>query len=505
MTEYEDGRPDGSEPDAPQPDGRQPDAPQRPAAEGVRIIGAEEVRALEDPVPEGELFAEGPSRFGNVPSRPQPPESPGVRLLAPLESDPPEEFEAPEEQAEVPELPHWSEPPTGEVPVFVPEQVDEFGEVSTQEGEDEGVDADVWAGVTGTAPRYRDHASDWAEADFIPGESLTDSETAVGALAEHVDEEEEFTEAVAIRRGGLHLGRGKKANAAAMQPERPGMLEPDQPVVQPAPSAPQGRDLPVAIATGAVFVVIALFVFNLGRGPAAWLAAIIVMVATAEVYAEARSKGYQPATLLGLIGSMSLTLGAYWKGESAYPIVIALVVAFTPLWYLSRVVHARATVNMALTLFAFGYVGVLGSFAGLLLAHPNGVGLLIGAVLCVVAHDVGAFFIGSRIGTKKIAARVSPNKTIEGLLGGSSASLLMGLVVASQISPWDVGSGLWLGVAIAITAPLGDLCQSMLKRDLGVKDIGGLLPGHGGMLDRFDSLILSLPAVYYLVRILELG
>lgn len=495
MTEYEDGQPDDSGPDGPQPD-----APQRPAAEGVRIIGAEEVRAVEDFAPEGELFAESPSRLPSAPPRPQPPESPGVRLLAPQE---PEEPEEPEEQAEAPELPHWSEPPTGEVPVFVPEQVDEITAVSVQEGEDAGVEADAWSGVTGTAPRYRDHASDWAEADFIPGEPLMGSETAIGALAEHVDEEEEFTEAVAERRGGLR--RGKKTNAAAAQPERPAMLEPDQPIAQPASSAPQGRDLPVAIATGVVFVAVALFVFNLGRGPAAWLAAAIVMVATAEVYAEARAKGYQPATLLGLIGSMSLTLGAYWKGESAYPIVIALVVAFTPLWYLSGVVHARATVNMALTLFAFGYVGVLGSFAGLLLAHPNGVGLLIGVALCVVAHDTGAFFIGSRIGTKKIAARVSPNKTIEGLLGGSSASVFIGLAVVSRISPWDVGSGLGLGLMVAIIAPLGDLCQSMLKRDLGVKDIGGLLPGHGGMLDRFDSLILSLPAAYYLVRILELG
>ena len=486
-----------------------PEAPRRPMTEGVRIIGAEEVLAIDDaavgdadasePVTEGRLFAEGSAFPGGVPSRPQPPEAPAVRLLPADEPAEPESLDAPE-------LPHWSEPPTGEVPVFVSEPVDEYASLSAQEGDEADgeaeADADVWSSVTGSQPRYRDHASDWAEADFIPGESLVSEETAVGALAEHVDEEEEFTDAVAQRRGGLR--RGRRPSVSARQPERPAMLEPDYPMAQPADSGTQGRDLPVAIATGAAFVVVALFIFNLGRGPTAWLAGLIVMVATAEVYAEARSKGYQPATLLGLIGSMSLTLGAYWKGESAYPIVIALVVAFTPLWYLSRVVHARATVNMALTLFAFGYVGVLGSFSGLLLAYPNGIGLLIGVALCVVAHDVGAFFVGSRIGTKKIAPRVSPNKTIEGLLGGCSASILVGLAVASQISPWDAGSGLWLGLVVAVTAPLGDLCQSMLKRDLGVKDIGGLLPGHGGMLDRFDSLFLSLPAIYYLVRILEL-
>lgn len=492
------------------------DEPRRPMTEGVRIIGAEEVVAMgdaavddaavddadaRDPATEGRLFPGGSAFPGGVSYRPQPPEAPAVRLL-------PADEPAESESLEAPELPHWSEPPAGDVPVFVSEPVDEYASLSTQESDeadgeaDANADADVWSSITGSQPRYRDHASDWAEADFIPGESLVSEETAVGALAEHVDEEEEFTDAVAQRRGGLR--RGKQPGLPSRKADRPARLEPDYPIAQPADSATQGRDLPIAIATGVAFVVVALFIFNLGRGPTAWLAGFIVMVATAEVYAEARSNGYQPATLLGLIGSISLTLGAYWKGESAYPIVIALVVAFTPLWYLSRVVHARATVNMALTLFGFGYVGVLGSFSGLLLAYPNGIGLLIGVALCVVAHDIGAFFIGSRIGTKKIAPRVSPNKTIEGLLGGCSASLLVGLAVASQITPWDAGSGLWLGLTVAVTAPLGDLCQSMLKRDLGVKDIGGLLPGHGGMLDRFDSLFLSLPAIYYLVRILEL-
>jgi phosphatidate cytidylyltransferase len=192
---------------------------------------------------------------------------------------------------------------------------------------------------------------------------------------------------------------------------------------------------------------------------------------------------------------------AYNHGERAFPLVSAVVIAFTLFWYLAKVVHARPMVNAAVTIFGFAYVGLLGGFAGLLLVYPDGVGMVIGLVLCAVAYDVAGYFVGSRMGHRPLMPDVSPNKTLEGLAGGMAASVVMGIIIAIVgLHPWnDLGHGLLLGIVVAVFAPLGDLVESMLKRDLGLKDFGNILPGHGGVLDRFDAMLFCLPAVYYLV------
>jgi phosphatidate cytidylyltransferase len=155
------------------------------------------------------------------------------------------------------------------------------------------------------------------------------------------------------------------------------------------------------------------------------------------------------------------------------------------------------------------YVGVLGGFAGILLSAPNGTGLIIGLAICAVGYDVVGFLVGSQFGRSKMAPRLSPNKTWEGLFGGMAAAVVLGGLVSKALSlaPWDgkLSHGLALGAVVAIMAPIGDLCESMIKRDLGVKDLGTILPGHGGILDRFDAILFCLPAVYYLVIQLEIG
>ncbi len=163
-------------------------------------------------------------------------------------------------------------------------------------------------------------------------------------------------------------------------------------------------------------------------------------------------------------------------------------------------------VNAAVTIFGFAYIGILAGFAGLLLVFPDGVGMVIGLVLCAVSYDIAGYFVGSRMGHRPLMPDVSPNKTVEGLIGGMVASVVMGfLIFVVGLTPWNtLGHALLLGVVVAVFAPLGDLVESMLKRDLGLKDFGTLLPGHGGVLDRFDAMLFCLPAVYYLVVALGL-
>jgi phosphatidate cytidylyltransferase len=191
----------------------------------------------------------------------------------------------------------------------------------------------------------------------------------------------------------------------------------------------------------------------------------------------------------------------------AVPLVLALFVVFGLLWYLAGVVRARPAVNLAVTVMAFLYVGFLGSFVALMLRAParHGVAFLLGAVLATAAYDVGAFMFGRWMGRTPLAPDVSPNKTLEGTLGASLVTLVVCLALVRMIHPWTFMRSFWLAVVVVVAAPLGDLCESMIKRDLAVKDMGSMLPGHGGILDRVDALLFVVPAVYYLVRLLKIA
>jgi len=507
---------------------RNDDAPERTPVEGVRIIGAEEAQAaLEGGHASGRL-ADDELRFGEAPPRPaesgtkpavQFPlpddESPALGAPSPSPLGPPKQLDltdspsppsppsgpANDPGASMP-LPHWTEPPTGDVPRIRSEAEgttgDEPGAGDTS-GDAADDDLDVWSRFT-SAPRYRDQPSDWADHDFAPGGSLADESTRVGALREHVDPDTEFDRALAELRPQAAQAR----EPGEARPRRQASLEPDAPVPVAPPSEGGGRDLPTAIIVGLAIFVGALLLFKWGRAPASVLVAAIAGMATAELFAAVRARGYQPATLLGITGSVSMVLATYWKGERAFPLVVALVSLFTLVWYLVQVFEARPTINVAVTFLGFGYVGVLAGFAGLLLHQPDGIGLLLGVVVPAVAYDVAGYGFGSWLGRRKLAPRISPNKTVEGLAGGIVTAVVLSTVIVGFIAPWDHSQAVLLGFVVAGFAFLGDLCESMFKRDLGVKDLGGLLPGHGGVLDRFDALLFALPAVYYLAQILNL-
>jgi phosphatidate cytidylyltransferase len=228
------------------------------------------------------------------------------------------------------------------------------------------------------------------------------------------------------------------------------------------------------------------------------------------LFAVLRRAGYKPATLLGLVATLALMFGVYWKGERAIPLVVVLVVVFTFLWYLAGVVHARPTVNIAATIMAFGWAGLLGSFAALLLKPSpvaghgrDGVAFLVAAVLLTVVNDVIAYVAGQTFGRTPMAPSVSPHKTWEGFAVAFVATVLCGAGIVAHLHPFTLKRGLALGLVIAVVAPLGDLSESMVKRDIGLKDMGSALPGHGGLADRFDGLLFALPATYYLLVALK--
>ncbi|MEY2472803.1 MAG: phosphatidate cytidylyltransferase [Actinomycetota bacterium] len=490
--------------------------PPRPRVEGVRILGAEEAAAAVTAQRAGEPVAPPePLRF----ERPAPADTP----LFPRD-DGEETIAIP--VAAPPNLPHWTEPPTGEVPAVLSGR---FGEsdvdLDLTEDADGGDDLSAWTALSGGAPRWRDQHDAWDDAGFEDASVLAGDEPPMGALDEtrpgsasmfdfdDEDDADSFGDlGVDDEIAPIRL-KPSGAGGGGAQPPRPRPPRPTRAAPSPrsaAASTTAPRDMQAALLLAGGLGVIALILFKLGPAWSMLIAIGVVVMAAAELYDVLRRAGYQPATLVGLVGTLGIMVAAYQKGETAVLLAIVLVTAATFAWYLIRVVHARPTVNVAATLLAFLWTGVFGSYAALLLGvgkghNHTGVALLLGVVIAVVANDTGAYFAGSRMGSRPLAPEISPNKTIEGVIGGAVASIVVTVLILGfvpHVHPWDGGKALWLAIVVSLAAPLGDLAESMIKRDLGIKDMGSLLPGHGGVLDRFDAMLFCLPAAYYLIRVI---
>jgi len=375
-------------------------------------------------------------------------------------------------------LPHWTEPPSGEVARIPPDA-------------DAPVDDDLraWSSLS-TGPRWRDQHTDWDEADF--GDEMLGDPGGLRSEPAPADAVDEYEYA--------------DPEPAPRRPDRqaPGRRVPSSAGRLAATISAQPRDVTTSVITGLVALVVVLIAAAIGPKALMVLVAAALVMAAAELFGAMRVAGHHPATLLGVTSTAALSGAVYWRGVDGFNLVMPLFVVFAMLWYLTGVAKGRPLMGIAVTTLGFAYVGVLGSFAALLLTAPSnhGIGLLLGAVLTTSAYDAGAFFAGRFAGHTPLAPSISPGKTVEGMIGACAATLVAGMVVG-QIGPWDLKHGILLALIVMVAAPLGDLCESMLKRDLGVKDMGAILPGHGGVLDRIDALLFVVPATYYLVRVLD--
>jgi len=263
------------------------------------------------------------------------------------------------------------------------------------------------------------------------------------------------------------------------------------------PAKTGDRNLRLAVATGVALGALVVGLLYLGAQPFFGLAFVILLIAQGEFYHATRKSGHNPATALGLVSGALLLVGVFFKDASAAGIVLFLTLIFCFIWYKAMESKGDLGANIGITLLGVAYIPLLGSFVGLLAVRPDGRGVTIVAIGLVALYDIVAYAAGRRFGRRALAPRVSPNKTLEGAAVASLAIIIAAVFVAPQLGPWTTLQAAILGCLIAVAAPVGDLFESLLKRDLGIKDMGTVIPGHGGALDRIDAMLFVIPVVYF--------
>src|SRR4051812_2187028 len=278
----------------------------------------------------------------------------------------------------------------------------------------------------------------------------------------------------------------------------------EQPVVPPGSSAPPGRagrNLGAAIGVGIVLVAVILVSLLVWRPAFLGVVTVAILIAVVELSRALHAGGFRPPLVPVLLGAVAMLGLAWLRGPTGLVTAFLVTVLAIVLWRLADGPDNYFPDTASGVLVSL-YVPLLAGFAVLLLVPDDGTARVLAFIATVVASDVGGYAVGVLIGKHPMAPSISPKKSWEGMGG----SLLTCMIVASAIlvpaldAPW--WGGLAFGAAIAVTATVGDLGESLIKRDLGIKDMGHLLPGHGGIMDRLDSLLPAAAVSYLLLSVI---
>lgn len=274
----------------------------------------------------------------------------------------------------------------------------------------------------------------------------------------------------------------------------------EAPTSEPTPRRALGRNLPVAIASGVALA--GTFVVTLLVHPLLFLGFIglLAVIALLELDVAFREQGLRPATPLAVGAGLVMIVGTYNSGPSAQSLGLVLLMLGTLAWMLLDTRRHRVVASLGATLLMTLWVPFLVSFLGLLLTRDDGIWLVVGVVAFSATNDIGAFVVGSRFGRRRLAPAISPAKSWEGLAGGIATALAVAAVGVGPFLPGlDLVSALLLAAVVAVASTVGDLAESLVKRDLGIKDLGRIIPGHGGIMDRADAVLFALPAAHLLL------
>ncbi len=271
-----------------------------------------------------------------------------------------------------------------------------------------------------------------------------------------------------------------------------------------------GRNLGSAIGVGlglGAYVVATLMFFKPGFVA---LVAVALALGSIELWTALKRHGLNAAIVPILVGIVPITAGSYLAGQQS-PVVfsttsvllasLALTVLGALVWRLPGGAQGYVT-DVAASLMIIGYVPLLGSFAALMLAGENGSARMVTFLLVVVMSDTGGYVVGVLFGRHPMVPTISPKKSWEGFGGSITAAAVGSSILLYFMLDVPFYWGLLFGAVISAVAVLGDLAESMLKRDLGIKDMSQLLPGHGGLMDRLDSILFAVPTAYLLLTLI---
>ena len=302
---------------------------------------------------------------------------------------------------------------------------------------------------------------------------------------------------------------GEEANEPAGV--RPGTADPSlgSSVEAGAPRSRAGRDLPAAIGVGAglfIAIVSTLMWFHWGF--------VILLAATLAIGAHEVSRalwrlGMHAATWPIVVGTVGIVTGSYLAGQlpragitsNTWLLVsTGLTVLLALVWRMPEGSDGYVR-DAAASLFIIAYVPLLGSFVPLMLAAPDGVHRVVVYIICVMASDIGGYGVGVLAGRHQMAPRISPKKTWEGFAGSIGLGVIVGILGATLLLHTSWWVGLLLGVLLVGFGTAGDLVESLVKRDVGIKDMSHFLPGHGGVMDRIDSMLVAAPVAWLIMHV----
>ena len=262
-----------------------------------------------------------------------------------------------------------------------------------------------------------------------------------------------------------------------------------------------GRNLPVAITVGVALGAVVIGSLFVRKEAFVVVVAAAVCVALWELRQALAERDVFVPIVPVAVGAVGMLVAAYAAGGQALAVCFVLTAIGVVVWRSSEGSEG-ALRDVAGGVFAAAYLPLLAGFAVLLLAADDGAARVVTFVLVTTASDIGGYAAGVLTGRHPMAPSVSPKKSWEGFAGSVLACVVVGALTVLLLldGPW--WGGALLGLAVVLAATLGDLGESMLKRDLGIKDMGSILPGHGGVMDRLDSLLLSAPVCWLLLLLL---
>ncbi|MEU8457816.1 phosphatidate cytidylyltransferase [Streptomyces griseoaurantiacus] len=299
---------------------------------------------------------------------------------------------------------------------------------------------------------------------------------------------------------GAHQYPGAQPQKPEPMPEPAAAQPAPAPSSGPPPKKSAGRDLGAAIGVGVGLGVVIVASLFFVKAAFVGVIAVAVVVGLWELTSRLQERKGIRAPLVPLaLGGAAMVVAGYLRGTQGAWVAMALTALAVLVWRMTQPPENYLK-DVTAGVFAAFYVPFLATFVALMLAADDGPWRVLTFLILTVVSDTGAYAVGWRFGRHKLAPRISPGKTREGLVGAVGFAMVAGaLCMHFLVDDGKWWQGLLLGLAVAATATLGDLGESMIKRDLGIKDMGTLLPGHGGIMDRLDSLLPTAPVVWLLL------